>query len=291
MNQPVSKHDNDEQIEYWNGDAGQGWVDRDKQMEKSLGIFGDLVIEAANIQVDEKVLDIGCGCAATSFKILDQVGPTGRVLGVDISAPMLAVAKDKTSKLSDDQRSAITFKQADASTFSFEEGVYDLLFSRFGVMFFSGPADAFANMRKSLKPGGRLTFLCWGPVKENQWITLPLNAALKHAPPPEPSPPNAPGPFGFSNPDYIQEVLNKAGFSNINIEAVYPKMMLGQDQKKEQIADFFLEVGPVASITADCDQTLIDKVRESIHEAIMPHYNGQTVNLKTSCWVVTASNG
>lgn len=281
---------NAEQIEYWNGEAGQGWAERDRQMEKTLGPIGAKAIEAASLQSGERVLDIGCGCAGTSFALLDKVGASGKVLGVDISGPMLKTAAATAEQLPVQLQNAISFEQADASIYPFKAESFDLVFSRFGVMFFADPAAAFANSRKALKPGGRMAFICWAPVPGNEWITLPMAAALQHLPRPEPMPPNAPGPFGLSDRDYVEQVLKQAGYTNVNVASFQPTMRFGHGMARERVADFFIDAGPVSRLLIDASPELTETVRASMAEAIMPLYDGETVNLGASCWIVTASN-
>ena len=289
MTKPLQ--DNSEQIEYWNGEGGQGWAERDQQMEKTLGPIADAVIEAASVRAGEKVLDIGCGCAGTSFALLNKVGERGEVFGVDISAPMLKTAAATAAQLPVKLQSVIAFEQADASVYPFEEGSFDLVFSRFGVMFFADPAAAFANIRKALKPDGRLAFICWAPVPGNEWITVPMGAALQHLPRPEPTPPNAPGPFGLSDAEYLNQVLGEAGFANIDVTPFQPTMRFGHGVEREQVADFFIDVSPVSRLLDGASPELTETVRASIAEAIMPYHDGETLNLGGSCWIVTASNG
>lgn len=290
MSEPATDNPNADQIAYWDGEAGQGWADRDKQMEQTLGPIGALAIEAACVQAGEHVLDVGCGCARTSFALLDKVGETGRVLGIDISGPMLATATLTASELPPALQKAIAFEKADASVYPFEQGSFDLAFSRFGVMFFADPAMAFANIRKALKPGGRLAFICWAPVPGNEWITIPMSAALQHLAPPEPMPPNAPGPFGLSDPEYIKGVLTQAGYGKIDVASAAPTMRFGHGMPADRIGDFFLEMGPVSRLLTDASAEQTDAVRASVSEAIEPFYDGKTVNLGASCWIVTASN-
>ncbi|TDG11408.1 class I SAM-dependent methyltransferase [Seongchinamella unica] len=285
-----NSQDNREQIEYWDGEAGQGWAERNAQMEKTLGPIGEEAIKAAAVRAGEAVLDIGCGCADTSLALLHSTGPAGRVLGVDISGPMLEVAQSKVQTLPDNIRRAITFQQTDASIHNFEESAFDVMFSRFGVMFFADPAGAFANIRRALKPGGRLAFICWAPVAGNEWITVPMSAALQHLPKPEPMPPNAPGPFGLSDPEFVDRALSLAGYSNISIASYQPTMRFGHGMESERIGDFFIEAGPVSRLLKDAPPELVETTRSAIREAVMPYYDGETVNLAASCWIVTASN-
>lgn len=279
---------NAEQIEFWNGEAGEDWADSNTQMDKMLRPVGEEAIKTAAPKPGEHVLDIGCGCADTSLSIARRVGTSGKVLGVDISNPMLTKAKSKRDDegLSD----TISFELADASDFDFEAGAYDLLFSRFGVMFFSDPPAAFANMRKALKNGGRTAFICWAPVMENEWVMLPMAAALQHIPAPEPGEPHAPGPFGLADQEYTRQMLEEAGFSNINFTKFEPTMRIGEGQDKDKIVDFFLDIGPVSRAISAEGAELTAKVRGSIKAAIDPHYDGTSVNLQGSCWIVTATN-
>ena len=289
MNHENANGPNAEQIEFWNGEAGKGWAERDQQMERTLAPFAAEAIAAAQVRPGERVLDIGCGCGGSSFMLLDKVGDAGRVMGVDISEPMLQVAEQTAGQLPDNLRTAIGFERADAAVHPFETESVDLVFSRFGVMFFDDPPAAFANIRKALKPGGRLVFVCWAPVPGNQWITLPMAAALQYVPPPEPMPAHAPGPFGLADQDYVRQVLGSAGYSDISIDAYQPTMRFGHDIAPESIADFFIEAGPVSRLISESPEALTASVRDAIREAIMPFYADGTVNLGASCWIVSAS--
>ena len=135
-------------------------------------------LERAQLRQGERVVDIGCGTGASSIALAERVGPSGQVLGVDVSAPMLARAAERLPP-----GAPVKFVRADATTYRFESAAFDLLFSRFGVMFFAEPARAFANLRTALKPSGRLAFACWRKFDENPWLQVPLRAALEHVPP------------------------------------------------------------------------------------------------------------
>jgi SAM-dependent methyltransferase len=290
MSQLEPTGDNADQIEFWNGEAGAKWSDRNDEMDTMLRPLGEEAIARAAPKSGECVLDIGCGCGDTTFAIAASVGTAGRVLGVDISAPMLARANHKGEEIGGDINDVTAFQLADASTFDFPPAAYDLLFSRFGVMFFADPTTAFANMRTSLKPGGRLAFLCWGPVEENDWVTVPLMAALAHLPPPEPMDPKAPGPFAFSDRDYVTGILTQAGFSDIKFEATHPVMRSGLGQSLDEKAQFFVEMGPLVRALVDQPDDVLSKVADAIKEAIAPHQKDGATELQGKCWIVTAKN-
>jgi SAM-dependent methyltransferase len=280
---------NAQQIEYWNGEAGANWSERDAEMDAMLRPLGLTAIDIAAPVEGEQVLDIGCGCGSTSLVLAQRVGTDGAVLGVDISAPMLALASEKRSSLPDEQRWSVNFSQADAAHFEFPKATFDLLFSRFGVMFFEDPTLAFTNMRTALKPGGRLAFLCWGPVAENEWITVPMRAAMALLSPPQPMDPREPGPFAFADTDYVSDILSSAGFVDINFEATTPTMKMGKGRPVEDTAEFFMDMGPVARALTPSDDSMRTAVRDAIVATISDRYVGDALELQGRCWVVTAN--
>jgi len=291
MSQLEALGENAEQIEYWNGQAGENWTDRNAEMDAMLRPLGATAIERAAPKKGERILDIGCGCGGTTLDMVELVGSDGRVVGVDISDPMLSLANSKVQRLSEGLRAVPSFQLADASDFEFPLGSFDLLFSRFGVMFFADPRAAFANMRTALRPKGRLTFLCWGPPAENAWVMTPLMAAREHLPPTEPMDPKAPGPFAFSDESYVRDILGTAGFSNIGFEATSPVMKMGRGQSLEETAEFFMELGPVSRALVDQADSLRTQVKGAIVKAIADRYKDGFVELDGRCWIVTAENG
>ncbi|MEQ1784285.1 MAG: class I SAM-dependent methyltransferase, partial [Hyphomonadaceae bacterium] len=142
--------DNTLQVEDWNGAVGERWAAEQERTDQLIRAFGDAALTAARASLGERVLDVGCGCGDTSLALANSVGPTGHVLGVDVSAPMLIVARRRASALSN-----LTFAEADASSASLP-GSFDLLYSRFGVMFFDAPVPAFRHLHKAMSPTGRL---------------------------------------------------------------------------------------------------------------------------------------
>ena len=149
---------NADQAAYWNGPGGQHWTDRQEIQDAILAPVSEALIARAGIAPGERIIDIGCGCGATTLGArLAQIGASGHALGLDISARMLARAQERTPP-----GAPVRWIAADATIYPFERGGADLLFSRFGVMFFADPVLAFANMRTALRSGGRLAFgVCW----------------------------------------------------------------------------------------------------------------------------------
>src|SRR5262245_41282552 len=190
------------------------WAEIRELLELQLAPLGRRGLAALAPQPGESVLDIGCGGGETALDLVRAVAPDGTVVGIDLSAAVLAFA----------QRAAqgcerVQFIHADAQMFPFEPASFDAAFSRFGVMFFADPIAAFSNIRGSLKPQGRLAFVCWRALEENELDILPLRAASPHLPPQAAHDPAAPGPFAFANADRVRGILDRAGFNEIEITA------------------------------------------------------------------------
>jgi SAM-dependent methyltransferase len=188
--------DNSEQIAEWNGALGQRWAAMRQEIDRFVVPFGEAALNAAAPQPGERVIDVGCGCGDTSIELARMVGAAGAVLGIDVSQPMLAVARSRGALANG---AHLAFREGDASEAALPAGT-DLLFSRFGVMFFSQPSPAFSHMRKSLRAGGRCVFVCWRTPRDNPWAMTPLSAARAAlGVTPAPADPNAPGPFAFAD--------------------------------------------------------------------------------------------
>ncbi len=156
---------NAEQIEYWNGEAGERWAQQDELMAGLLAPIASALMDHAYLSGSRRAIDVGCGGGSQSLLLAERLGPSASVLGIDISGPLLQVARERASA-ADGEHAALEFLQADASTHAFEPAAFDLLFSRFGVMFFEDPVAAFGNLRGALAPGGRLAFVCWQSMSE-----------------------------------------------------------------------------------------------------------------------------
>src|SRR3984885_14607833 len=205
--------DNAAQAEYWTSVAGPRWTDYQEHQDQVLRPVSDQLIAVAAPKPGDRVIDVGCGCGATTIEFAARVSPGGEVLGLDVSEPMLARARERAA-----QNLPIRFERADATVYDFEPSGTDLVASRFGVMFFADPARSFANLRQGLKPGGRLAFACWREAKQNPWMVVPLREAAKHAPPLPETSPEAPGPFAFANDARVRRILSDAGFADIVLE-------------------------------------------------------------------------
>src|SRR5438874_5973929 len=205
----MSTETNAAQLEYWNTVAGPRWVGLAGYVEKRVEKVNDLLVERSGIAPGERVLEVGCGTGAATVPLAEAVGDTGEVVGIDISEPMLAGARERISQSG---LRNIMLLQADAQIHALEPSRFDLIASRFGVMFFADPVAAFRNLLGAMRPGGRLCFACWASLEENRHWLMPYDVALRHLGPPAPKPPHAPGPMAFADPAYRRWVLERSGY-------------------------------------------------------------------------------
>lgn len=278
---------NDDQIVYWNEKAGPKWVGMQERLDAQLERFNAALLDRAGLKPGEHVLDLGCGCGATTLAAAQRVSPGGSATGADISRPMLARARERATAADIGNTS---FIEADAQTHAFEPTRFDAAISRFGVMFFIDPVAAFTNIRRAVKPGGRLSFICWRPMKENPWVVLPLMAAAKHIELPAPPDPFVPGPFAFADGERTRGILAKAGFADAVTDKFDLRYPIGNTADFEQAVDFTLEIGPVSALLLDKPESLRKAVRQSIREALAPHHTPEGVVVASAAWLVSARN-
>jgi SAM-dependent methyltransferase len=270
------------QDDYWNGRAGDTWVELGRLLDMELHALGLEAQAALRLQPGERVLDIGCGGGETSLDLARAVSPGGTVLGVDISRTLLQVAERRVESLDLDVR----FQAADAQTDDFGGERFDAAFSRFGVMFFSDPAAAFANIRKALKPGGRIAFVCWRPPAENPLMTAPFKAAEHLLPPQPPSDPLAQGPFAFADPERVRRILVEAGFGQVAIRPFDAKVGGWTPEEALIVAQ---RVGPLGAVLRE-NPDLRPKVLDAVASELRRHVGADgKVRMDAAVWVVTAA--
>jgi SAM-dependent methyltransferase len=284
MEPPIGHEQNADQIAYWNGPGGQRWADRQHTQDIVLAPISDVLIDRANAKAAERIIDVGCGCGAISIALARKVGLDGHVLGVDISAPMLARARQLVPP-----GCPVDFVLADATVYPFHPASSDLLVSRFGVMFFAEPALSFANLRRALRPSGRMTFACWREPRDNPFFMVPLQAVYKHAPKLPQLGPEEPGPFSFASEARVHRILGEAGFSGMAMEPCDLSLDIAVGRGLEAAVESALEIGPAARALAEQTPAVRAAAANSIREALMPFIRGQAIPLGASIWIVTAS--
>ena len=281
---------NAEMVEYWNQSAGPVWVAQQERLDAQIGRFGALARERAAIRAGERVLDVGCGCGSTTLELANAVGAGGHVAAVDISRPMLERAQERARDARLDAR--IAFRLDDAQAAAFEAAAFDVVFSRFGVMFFADPVAAFANLRRTLRPGGRVAFVCWQPREKNPWMMAPVMAAAQHIPLPAPPPPDAPGPFAFGDAARVRGILEAAGFAKVAHEAVNGPMRLAGDSVDEAL-ELFLQIGPLGALMREVkpSEEQRDRVIGAVRKVIESFQTPRGFEAEAGAWIVTAERG
>ncbi|SJZ92522.1 Ubiquinone/menaquinone biosynthesis C-methylase UbiE [Enhydrobacter aerosaccus] len=268
-----------EQASFWNGPGGEGWLASYQRIQQTVASFGDAVLTAAAAKPGESVLDVGCGTGETSAVLARAVQPGGRVLGVDISEVLVAAARQQAP-------ANATFVVGDAATQAFEAASIDLIFSRFGVMFFADPVAAFRNLHRALKPGGRLVFICWRTPQENPWGLVPLRAAAPFLPPFERPGPEEPGQYAFGDRAHVERILTAAGFGTPRFEAIDRPVLLGRDVAA--VLDSLVRFGPLSRLLAEAAPDARDKALKAVAEVLKPHESPDGIRLPGACWLVTA---
>jgi len=283
MDTPAGHDQNADQIAYWNGPGGQHWTDRQQTQDILLAPVSDILIDRAKAKAGERIVDVGCGCGATTIAFAQKVGPAGHVFGIDISAPMLARARQIAPA-----GIPVDFALADATVYPFVSGSFDLVVSRFGVMFFAKPAISFANMRTALRPSGRLTFACWREPRDNPWLMAPLQAVYKHVPKLPQLGPEDPGPFSFASEQRVIRILSEAGFSGIEMEPCNLSLDVAVGRGLDAAVETALEIGPASRALEGQPPEVRAAAANSIREALGPFASGNAVPLAASIWIVTA---
>jgi SAM-dependent methyltransferase len=275
---------NPDPIQYWNGPAGERWVHAQAQLDRMLAPFLDALIARARPAAGERVVDVGCGCGATALALAPSVAPGGAVVGVDVSAPMLARARDRAAGLA-----AVDFVEADAASHALDPPA-DLLVSRFGVMFFGDPPAAFANLFRMVRPGGRLAFVCWRALADNPWAHVPLDAARDAvAAPAAPADPHAPGPFALADGARVRALLEGAGFEAVSVDPFDHDVVLGESL--DEAVAFAFVAGPVSRLLAEAGEAARAGAAVAMRAALAPYAAGGPVALRGAVWMVSARRG
>ena len=275
---------NDEQYEYWNKGIGQKWVKEDNSLNERFAILTKEFFSRANINKNEKVLDIGCGGGITSFEASKLVGKDGYVLGADISEILLDLAKKNYSNIEN-----LEFKYCDVQNYKFKKNIFSKVISRFGVMFFENPIIAFKNIYNSIQDGGSLHFVCWTNVLENEFFTAAANIIIKHLNKEFPQVTRAPGPFAFSEKKYVKQILNASGFKNIKVDKIYTSISTYDDSKKD--GELLFNIGLAGRLLAEenLSEEELSKIKNKIIEMTQKRQIDGKINYKACLNFVSAT--
>jgi SAM-dependent methyltransferase len=280
----MSTTPNAEQIELWNDAMGKTWRQLHERLDRQLDPIGRAAMGKAGFKDGDIVLDVGCGCGETTIEIAGLIG-AGQITGLDASAMLLDDARQVAGAKG---VSNASFVQGDGQVWASPEPV-DVLFSRFGVMFFEHPEAAFANLRRSLKPGGRMAFACWRKPADNLWLSLPMRSTAHLLPSMPPSDPNAPGPFAFADEARLAGILKGAGFADLAIEAL--DLRTGGDNLDESV-HLSMRVGQLGSALREVQASdeLKREVQTTLRQALASYVEDGVVKLPAAAWIVSGRN-
>jgi SAM-dependent methyltransferase len=262
-------------------EAQEFWVREADRWDGTNGPFGDAMLEAADLGPGQRVLDVGCGAGSTTVEAARRVAPNGAAVGVDISGPALALARERAAGLE-----AVAFIEADAQGHPFEPGAFDAVISRFGTMFFGDPVAAFSNLRHAMRREGRLAVVAWQGPFESEWTAVAINVAIAHfGRPPDLGAPGGPGPFAFADGDRFRSVVTAGGFRDVTLEAIARPMLMGSD-----VEDVVGMVAATPGLFAGQPEAKVEAAIAGLREAFAPYARAEGVVMNGTAWLLTARN-
>jgi ubiquinone/menaquinone biosynthesis C-methylase UbiE len=270
----------DEQAKLWNGSAGCVWVEAQALLDRILQPFEDVLVEAVSASGARRVLDVGCGTGSTTRAIARLIGANGDCVGVDISEQMIDTAR----MLAEQERAPAKFVCADAQTYAFEAASFDMIMSRFGVMFFADPVRAFANLRDAASKDATLCFIAWRSPAENRFMTTAERAAASLLPNLPARRADAPGQFGFADARRVESILTKSGWKDIAIQPIDMTCTLPESE----LSRYGARLGPVGIALREVDERTRDQVVAVVRKAFEPYVHGDEVRFTACCWKVDA---
>jgi ubiquinone/menaquinone biosynthesis C-methylase UbiE len=274
---------NDQQAALWNGPAGRAWVDAQQVLDQMFKPFENLLVEAVRAASAQRVLDVGCGTGSTTLAIAQALGARGHCTGADISQPMIAVARARAER----EGSPASFICDDVQRHAFEPAGFDLIVSRFGVMFFDNPVAAFANLCRAACAGGKLHAIAWRSAADNPFMTTAERAAEPLLPQMPARAPGGPGQFAFADREHVASILEQSGWTDIAIQPIDVECTLPE----QELVRYFSRLGPVGLMLKQADEPTRKQVIQAVRAAFAPYVHGSDVRYMAACWTVRASCG
>jgi len=278
----IKQHTEDnEQAALWNGRAGRAWVDAQESLDRLFTPFEHLLVNEVRAAHGRRVLDVGCGTGATTLAIARALGTEGGCTGADISEPMIAVARARAER----EGAPACFVCGDAQRHPFEPASFDMIVSRFGVMFFDSPVQAFSNLLNAAKGGAKLRAIAWRGAAENPFMTTAERAAAPLLPNLPARKPGAPGQFAFADRDRIASILEESGWAGIDIRPIDVECTLPESD----LMGYITRLGPVGLVLQDeTDERRRAQVVATVRAAFEPYVRGSEVRFTAACWMIGA---
>ena len=277
-------NNNDKQKKFWSEKGGLKWVEDKAVLDKRLNRFGQLALSKLKLKKEMKVLDLGCGTGETSKQIADIVGDKGEVCGLDISEPMISFAQKHYSI-----NKNISFKVSDIQLDKIEQNLFERAFSRHGLMFFSDPIKAFKNIYDSLKNSGVLSFTCFQEPKKNLWHSIPTKIFSNYLEINDLQSSKVPSPFAFQNDKYIQEILLKSGFQNIEINGYEENTEWFLDLSPKEATEMYLRTSPaMATNIKNLSISILNKIKSDMEKEYSKFYINNNIVFPSAVWIVKA---
>ena len=275
-----ARRPNEEQTTLWNGLGGRGWVEAQAALDRVLRPFEDLLVESVAVAPGNRVLDVGCGTGSTTLAFARVVGANGRAVGVDISEPMLAMARERAEQ----ERAPATFVHADAQVHAFEPASFDAIVSRFGVMFFDDTARAFTNLRRAARAGAELRFVAWRSAADNPFMTAAERAVAPLLPNLPARDPDAPGQFAFADRSRVRRTLEQSGWTGVDVAPIDVICTFSE----QDLHRYLTRVGPIGRVLQESDDRTRARITEALRSAFAPYVDGADVRFTGACWRVGA---
>jgi SAM-dependent methyltransferase len=269
-----------EQAALWNGPGGRAWVDAQELLDHVLQPFEDLLVGSISSETSRRVLDVGCGTGSVALAIARRLGSKGHCTGIDISEPMLAAARARAER----ENLMPTFVLGDVQTYPFERPSFDTIVSRFGVMFFDNPVQAFANLRRAAEDGGRLQFIAWRSAAENPFMTTAERIAAPLLPDLPARRADEPGQFAFGDRDRVRRILHDSSWSEIEVRPIDVPCTMPENQ----LIRYMTRLGPVSRLLPNADDSTRAQFIEKVRAALDPYVCGSEVRFTSACWMVLA---
>jgi SAM-dependent methyltransferase len=266
----------------WNGRRGNAWVDLQPIMDRLFLPLQHILVDAVGAISPRQVLDVGCGTGATTLAVARKLGPAPECIGIDISDVMIEHARRRAAR---EGAANARFLTQDAQRFPLAAQTFDMVISRFGVMFFDDPVAAFANIRRAVRPGGRLACLVWRSRDENPFMTVADRAVGPLLGWDDATKPDDPGQFAFAEPKRVRRILVEAGWRGVEFHATDISCTLG----KAELAVYARRMGRVGTVLADLDAALRDRVTAALDAGFTEFLTGDTAEFRAACWMVTAN--